>query len=63
MNKKKEKKEGLRVKCYFCKKSIHIFQFGGVFKPKNKPELFCKNLPCLIAFTEWEKSNRYLVSL
>jgi hypothetical protein len=52
----------MKVKCYFCKKYIHISKWGGVFKPKDKVELFCSNIVCLIKFTDWEKSNRFLVS-
>lgn len=58
MSDTKEKKKEKRVKCYFCKKWIHIDRFGGVFNPKGKPEMFCDRLPCIMKLSDWQKKNK-----
>jgi hypothetical protein len=43
------------VKCEFCKQTIHIDHWGGVYKKNGREVWFCDKVPCLIAFNDERK--------
>lgn len=44
---------GKRVKCYGCRKHIHLDRFAGIAKAKNGRTVYtCDALPCLLKFSD-----------
>ena len=45
---KNKLKSEKRIKCFACKKPIHIDELGGVMKLKGKEAWFHGNIVCLV---------------